>query len=136
MRALFDAPFDGRAKLLVVSRALSLRKRLPVLFAYGDYRPVVVNGTHAEHVVAFARTFERDTIIVAAGRLFSSLGRPIGSLPVAGAWNDTELDVASIVRAAAMTSVLSGESFEARGSLPLARLFADFPGALLHCEAT
>ena len=44
--------------------------------------------------------------------------------------------VASIVRAAAMTSVLSGESFEARGSLPLARLFADFPGALLHCEAT
>ncbi len=136
MRALFDAPFDGRAKLLVVSRALSLRKRLPVLFAYGDYRPVVVNGTHAEHVVAFARTFERDTIIVAAGRLFSSLGRPIGSLPVAGAWNDTQLDVASIVRGAAMTSVLSGESFEARGSLPLARLFADFPGALLHCEAT
>src|SRR6185312_3305613 len=57
LRALFDAPLDGRAKLFVVTHALSLRKRFPALFAYGDYRPVAARGAHAGHVVAFARTF-------------------------------------------------------------------------------
>jgi (1->4)-alpha-D-glucan 1-alpha-D-glucosylmutase len=135
IRALFDAPLDGRAKLFVVARALSLRKRLPALFAYGDYRPVAAQGTHAEHVVAFARSFERDTIVVAAGRLFSSLGPATGALPVAEAWGDTALDGAFIMHGAAMTNMLSGDSFEAGPALPLARLFADFPGALLHFEA-
>src|SRR6185312_2982031 len=135
LRALFDAPLDGRAKLFVVTHALSLRKRLPALFAYGDYRPVAARGAHAGHVVAFARTFERDTIVVAAGRLFSSLGPATGALPVAEAWGDTALDGTFIMHGGAMTNMLSGDGFEAGPALPLARLFADFPGALLHFEA-
>ncbi|HEX6793111.1 MAG TPA: malto-oligosyltrehalose synthase [Casimicrobiaceae bacterium] len=135
IRALFDAPLDGRAKLFVVARTLSLRKRLPALFAYGDYRPVAARGVHGEHVVAFARSFERDTIVVAAGRLLSLLGPAAGALPGADAWGDTALDVAFIGRDAAMTNILSGAPFEGASTLSLARLFADFPGALLHFEA-
>ncbi|HSV65204.1 MAG TPA: malto-oligosyltrehalose synthase [Mycobacteriales bacterium] len=44
---------SGAAKLMVVSRALRLRRDFPELFA--SYRPVLANGPAADHVVAFDR---------------------------------------------------------------------------------
>lgn len=49
---------DGSAdavKLALIRRLLDLRRRHPVLFAEGDYRPLAVTGARAAHVVAFRR---------------------------------------------------------------------------------
>jgi (1->4)-alpha-D-glucan 1-alpha-D-glucosylmutase len=64
---------SGRIKFALTRRLLELRKRLPALFTKGDYRPVAVSGAHAAHVIAFARTHHRKSIIVAASRHLAGL---------------------------------------------------------------
>ncbi|MDC7786567.1 malto-oligosyltrehalose synthase [Rhodoplanes sp. TEM] len=64
---------DGRIKLALTHRLLTLRRQLPELFADGGYVPLPVEGPHAGHVLAFARTGRRDAVIVAAGRHFAPL---------------------------------------------------------------
>jgi (1->4)-alpha-D-glucan 1-alpha-D-glucosylmutase len=46
---------DGRIKQALIGRVLNVRRRLPQLFAEGDYRPVSVEGPLADAVVAFER---------------------------------------------------------------------------------
>jgi len=133
LRALFEPPLDGRAKLFVIARTLALRRELPALFAYGDYRPIRVDGEHAAHVVAFARRHEDQGVIAIVARLFASLGPGVGTLPVGGCWSDTTLDLAFLPSGLAMRDVLAGaQTVASGGELPLATAFADFPGALLH----
>ena len=78
LHALLASPYDGRVKLWVILRALALRRAHPDLFAYGDYRPIPVSGTHADHVVAFARTHGAQGIVAVAGRLFLQQGLEAG----------------------------------------------------------
>jgi (1->4)-alpha-D-glucan 1-alpha-D-glucosylmutase len=133
LRALFAAPSDGAAKLWVVARALALRRQAPALFAFGDYRAIGVQGAHADHIVAFARVHEREGVVVVAGRLFASLGPPVGTLPLAAAWSDTTLDLSFIAPGTQISNVLSGERLAATGNrVAVADVFAHFPGALLH----
>ena len=132
LRALFAAPFDGMAKLWVVARALALRRQAPALFAFGDYRPIGAQGAHADRIVAFARVHEGQAVVVVAGRLFASLGLPVGTLPLAGAWSDTALDLSFVAPGAQLNDVLSGEPVIATGNpMPVSQVLADFPGALL-----
>jgi (1->4)-alpha-D-glucan 1-alpha-D-glucosylmutase len=69
---------SGAAKLLVVSRALRLRRDRPDLFT--GYRPVPAAGAAERHVVAFDR----------GGALSVATRLPVG-LAEAGGWRDTEL---------------------------------------------
>ena len=69
----------GAAKLLVVQRALRLRRARPELFH--GYRPLFAEGAAAEHCVAFLRS---EDLAVVATRL------PFG-LAAAGGWRDTVL---------------------------------------------
>lgn len=133
LRALFDPPFDGRAKLFVLSRGLALRRAHPALFACGDYRPIHATGVHAEHVVAFARMHEGEGVIAAAGRLYVSHGLTVGALPIGSFWRDTALDFSWLPPDTLLSDALGGEAFAAdTAEMPLARLMQDFPGALLR----
>ncbi|MCC7327643.1 MAG: malto-oligosyltrehalose synthase [Burkholderiales bacterium] len=133
LSSLFASPYDGRAKLWVVLRALALRREHPELFAHGGYRRVDVAGAHGDHVVAFARTHGRGGVVVVSGRMFATLGPAVGELPVGDAWGDTTLDLAFLVPGTRLTNVLTGESFASvQPDAAIAKLCADFPGALLH----
>jgi (1->4)-alpha-D-glucan 1-alpha-D-glucosylmutase len=100
---------DGAGKLLLVSRALRLRRDRPGLFS--RYAPLTASGPAAAHVVAF----DRGGAVTVATRL------PVG-LERAGGWRDTTLAVAG-------TDVLTGRSYA--GGTRLADLLADYPAALL-----
>ena len=133
MRGLFDVPFDGRTKLFVVRQALALRRQTPALFAHGDYRPLRAQGSRAAHAVAFARTHEREAIVAIAGRLFASLGVASGVVPLADAWGDTSVELPPVAAGTPITNVLTSQTLAADGRpMRMSRLFADFPGALLH----
>jgi (1->4)-alpha-D-glucan 1-alpha-D-glucosylmutase len=54
-------------------RLLQLRRDFPDLFARGDYQPVRVSGPHAKHVIAFTRSFKRQTLLIAVGRHYAPL---------------------------------------------------------------
>ena len=136
VRALFSSPYDGGAKLWLALRALGLRREHAELFGSGDYRPIEAAGARAKHVVAYARSREREGVIVVAGRLFASLGLDPGVLPVGdAAWAGTTIDVGFLAPGTAMRNVLTGETVIVDGDrLPLARACESFPGALFVYE--
>jgi (1->4)-alpha-D-glucan 1-alpha-D-glucosylmutase len=136
--ALLAHPSDGRAKLWVIARALALRRERPELFAYGDYFPVAVSGGRSRHVVSFARRLGTAGVVVVAGRLFASLGVAPGTAPTgAVAWEDATLDLSFVPAGARLVDVLTGETHDAgAGPLPLAAVFAHFPGAILAYESS
>ncbi|MEV6917363.1 malto-oligosyltrehalose synthase [Amycolatopsis sp. NPDC051106] len=102
---------SGAAKLLVVHKALRLRREHPALFR--GYRPLRAEGAAAEHVLAYTRSAG---LAVAVTRL------PVG-LEAAGGWRDTVLPLPAGV----WTDVLTGR--DAAGDV--ATLFERYPVALL-----
>jgi (1->4)-alpha-D-glucan 1-alpha-D-glucosylmutase len=123
---------DGRAKLYLIWRTLNFRKAHPALFAEGGYLPLEVSGPRDQHVIAFARRHESETLVVAAARWFTRLGQRVHPWPEAELdWGDTRIAVPS---PGTYHHLLAGETLETAGdepSLPAARLFARFPAALL-----
>ena len=134
VRAFFAAPCDGRAKLWLMWRALQFRREHNDLFLKGGYHPVAVSGARSRHAVAYARRLGDSGIVVAAGRLFASMGLEPGTLPVGKpAWDDTVLGLAFLPAGTRLMNVLTGESLETDASrrLPLSRVMTHFPGVLL-----
>jgi (1->4)-alpha-D-glucan 1-alpha-D-glucosylmutase len=63
---------DGRIKLALTQRLLAWRRVLGAVFARGDYRPLLVEGPHRDHVIAFARVHGEQAAILIVGRHFAS----------------------------------------------------------------
>ncbi|WP_120521884.1 malto-oligosyltrehalose synthase [Arthrobacter celericrescens] len=107
---------DEDTKLLVVSRALRLRRGRPELF--GGYRPLAASGAAAGHVIAFDRGADGGGAVTIATRLPKRLERD-------GGWRDTAVDLP-----ADCTDELTGRVFPA-GPAAVGQLLADYPVALL-----
>jgi len=106
---------SGAAKLLVVTRALRLRRDRPELFS--EYRPVYADGPAGGHVVAF----DRGGALTVATRL------PVG-LADSGGWSKTSLPLPP----GDWTDVLTGATYH--GGLVLADLLGRYPVALLATQ--
>jgi (1->4)-alpha-D-glucan 1-alpha-D-glucosylmutase len=79
-RELSGTLADGRAKLLLLSTLLRLRRERPSVFLRGAYLPLPPVGEDAEHVVALARIHEGRALLCLAPRLVLRLldrGRPV-----------------------------------------------------------
>lgn len=68
---LAEAWRDGRIKLHLLRKLLEIRRNDAELFRRGDYIGLDVTGPDADHVIAFARRWKRDEIVVAVGRHFA-----------------------------------------------------------------
>jgi (1->4)-alpha-D-glucan 1-alpha-D-glucosylmutase len=106
----------GRAKLLLTSRALRLRRDRAHLFT--RYTPMTVIGDAAEHAIAY----DRGGAVAVATRL------PVG-LAARGGWGDTVL----LRHGGGTIDALTGRRFEA-GRVPLRELLSFYPVALLVPE--
>jgi (1->4)-alpha-D-glucan 1-alpha-D-glucosylmutase len=106
----------GAVKLLVVHRALTLRRDRPELF--DGYRALRAEGVAAEHVIAFTRSAD---LVVVATRL------PVG-LESSGGWRDTVLPLPA--GSGPWTDLLTGRP-AAGQCAALAGLLDHFPVALL-----
>jgi len=109
-----DVDESGAAKLLVVQRALRLRRDRPELFR--GYRPLAAEGPAADHLLAYARS---EDLVVLATRL------PVG-LERRGGWSGTTLDLAD----GAWIDVLTGTPVDG-GRVPVESVLARYPVALL-----
>ncbi|HUG24049.1 malto-oligosyltrehalose synthase [Piscinibacter sp.] len=128
--ALAANPHNGRAKLWIAWRLLTLRRERPALFRDGAYAALEAHGTHAEHVLAFARRHEGTTLLVIAGRLFARLLGEAERLPLGEAvWADTTVAV-DLPDGTRLTDVLCGETRTVEdGHIALGAAFARFPAA-------
>lgn len=111
----WQPPVDasGAAKLLLVSRALRLRRDRPDLFT--RYTPLETAGSASEHAIAF----DRGGAVAIATRL------PLG-LVGRGNWGDTVV----MLPAGTWRDELTGREV-AGGAARLAEVLADYPVALL-----
>jgi (1->4)-alpha-D-glucan 1-alpha-D-glucosylmutase len=131
---------DGRVKLYVTHRALTLRRDHPQLFAAGSYHPLSARGEHAEHVIGFARRHESQVVVVAVPRLAARLTGFAGRLPMgAEVWGDTWLSLGDAALEGAYRDRFSGLMLETQTrdgvpALAAGALFASFPVALLERE--
>ena len=107
----------GAAKLLVVSRALRVRREHPEWFGPGaSYRPLWASGSAAEHLVAFVRA---ETVVTVVPRLVLGLRR-------GGGWRDTTLTLPD----GRWLDVLTGRRHDG-GTAYVLRLLRDFPVTML-----
>ncbi len=83
---------DGRIKQHVIRRLLVFRRQNPELFFAGSYEPIAVSGPRADHVIAFARRYGRQTLVVVVPRLVHAM-IPDDGLPRPDGWGNTSLDL-------------------------------------------
>jgi (1->4)-alpha-D-glucan 1-alpha-D-glucosylmutase len=125
---LADPSGDGvdAAKLLVVSRALRLRRQWPDVFR-GAYAPLGADGPAADHLVAFTRpgVTNADTNGPAVAALATRLS--VG-LERRGGWGDTTVQLP----AGRWRDVLTGVENGGDNDLALGEVFAALPVALLQ----
>lgn len=135
-RRLMAAWPDGRIKLSIMHRLLRLRRELPGLFTDGSYEPMAVNGARADHALAFVRRHRTDRLIVAVGRLFSSLLEATEpSYEASADWNDTQVAGPGDIQGV-WTNVLTGQEVAVvrdgdATRLPVNEVLAVLPVAVL-----
>jgi (1->4)-alpha-D-glucan 1-alpha-D-glucosylmutase len=133
-RDLMAFPDDGRVKLFVIRQALACRRARATLFQAGDYLSLEVQGPLAEHVLAFARIRAGEAAIAVVPRLLARRGRPEPPLGVDFWGEDTHL-VVPPAAGARFTDALTACPLVAEGGrLPVSRILASLPVALLVRE--
>jgi (1->4)-alpha-D-glucan 1-alpha-D-glucosylmutase len=135
-RQLLDSRADGRIKLYVSQRMLCLRRERRELFVGGSYTPLRGN----QHVAAFARAAEGQTLVVAApiqlailtgGMLVDPIGPDV--------WRDDSLRIPG-EPGRIYTDIFTGRALATRvedgkPTLKLAEVFGVFPVAALLATA-
>ena len=128
---------DGRVKLYLTQRVLEQRREHPRVYAEGGYVPLEVSGRLCNHVVAFARTFETNTMISVAPRLMVSITNGESAFPVGEPiWGDTRIQLTDGT-ATRFENVLTGDVVNTSddgevASILVADVLASFPVALLR----
>jgi (1->4)-alpha-D-glucan 1-alpha-D-glucosylmutase len=138
MDRLVSNPCDGAIKLYTTSASLRLRKEQRALFAQGSYTALTATGSRANHIVGFARSLGRKTVIALAGRFFLRMLHAHPA-PTGDVWGDTAVMLPRKIKQASFRDVLTGQkiSIEQRedgAAIPLAQAFAHCPAALLETE--
>jgi (1->4)-alpha-D-glucan 1-alpha-D-glucosylmutase len=84
---------NDRIKQYLIARLLGLRKSVPALFTYGDYQPLMAEGTRHEHILAFSRRYQRTYLVVIVPIHVGALcGTDTLMLP-ANWWGDTSVSL-------------------------------------------
>ena len=122
-------PADGAIKLLVIQRALELRRAHPDLFFQGSYLPLRATGPRHNNVITFARVRGRAAAIAVAGRFFLNLPPD--------PWASSTLAIRRELPLGAYRDVFTDRTFQIdtgvrKRGLPLREVFGTLPIALLH----
>ncbi len=127
---------DGRIKLYVTYKALNFRRQHSDLFLEGEYIPLNGSEESGAHLIAFARNIGDKWAIAAVPRLVARQAAP--RAPGKEMWGESLLDIPAEAPLS-WKNILTGETLEVLHTsgpknLPLHRIFARFPVALLWGE--
>lgn len=130
VKELLEAKTDGRIKLLLTTQGLKARAHYRDLFLEGEYLPLEVHGSFANHIVAFARRYQNQYAVAIAPRFLTQLIQP-GENPLGEAvWKDTHLTLPEGVPTTWM-NVLTEQPLQSGSHLPIGAALSHFPVALL-----
>ncbi|MEO0769258.1 MAG: malto-oligosyltrehalose synthase, partial [Cyanobacteria bacterium J06649_4] len=124
---------NGSIKMFLLMRVLNARHRFKAVFESGSYEPLETVGTHAKHVVAYARRHGNTTVVVGVPRFLTGLVEAT-ALPCGEAvWKDTAIQLPDGV-SGTWTNWLDDSSFKEENRILLTEAFLHFPVALLVNE--
>lgn len=129
LQSYLSSPDNGKIKLYLTYHLLRLRNSMSLLFMNGDYETLHINGSHADNVIAFKRSFANESIIVICGRFYTEL-TPNNMLPLGHeCWQDTLLLLDE--PKATWKNTLTNEEFILEHEITIAELLKSFPAAVL-----
>jgi (1->4)-alpha-D-glucan 1-alpha-D-glucosylmutase len=126
---------DGKVKLYVIYKALHLRRKQRELFHTGSYTALRASGRRSQNVCAFERRNDSARAITVVPRLTTRFINP-QSFPSAEIWQENSL-ILPTDAPTRWSNVFTGQElettvFQQSQVLPLARVFDNFPVALLE----
>jgi (1->4)-alpha-D-glucan 1-alpha-D-glucosylmutase len=130
IQELLNHKTDGRIKLFLTAQLLQARTNYVSLFQDGDYLPLEVQGTYANHIIAFARREGNQTAIAIAPRFLTSLIQPEDNPNGLSVWQDTHLLLPSETPLT-WKNLLTQQPLQTTQTLSIAAALTHFPVALL-----
>lgn len=131
---LLDNWRDGCLKLYLAKKVLTFRRAHKELFMHGEYLSLYATGAKKECVCSFARCWKGLWAITAVPRLTTRLVKP-GAFAIGDAvWRRGSLLLPRNAPGAWINLLSAQRIAASERSIPLARIFADFPFALLVHE--
>jgi malto-oligosyltrehalose synthase/4-alpha-glucanotransferase len=123
--ALWTDRTNGNIKAWLINKLLKFRLKNVALFSKGTYHPLQVKGKYKDQVIAFARVYKSNWLIVAA-----PLNAAIAGLPNNVEWEDT---CVVLPENAPLNSVdvLAGTTKELSREVSLSDLLHNFPVSIL-----
>lgn len=140
LRGMLENLADGRAKLYLTWRALTLRREMAEHFRQADYAGLGSNGERADNLIAFARSFERRSLVYAAARRYCDLSSGPLQPPCGDVWSGTWLQLPGDRENRRFRELFSGVTIhsrrtDAQHAIAASDLFAHWPVAVLIEEA-
>jgi malto-oligosyltrehalose synthase/4-alpha-glucanotransferase len=126
-----DGHIHEAAKLELTGSLLRFRSDHISLFTYGEYVPINVMGKWKEHVIAFARVYKSEWLIIVAPL---NMGR-LASLSKANAnidWEDTKITLPFGAPSQYQHLLLKSEATIGNDSILVGELFTAGPAAILY----
>ncbi|MCC5606814.1 malto-oligosyltrehalose synthase [Nostoc sp. CHAB 5834] len=134
IQELLSDKTDGRIKLFLTAQLLQARTNYVSLFQDGDYLPLEIQGTYANHIIAFARREGNQTAIAIAPRFLTNLIQP-GENPLGESiWKNTHL-LLPPGTSSTWKNVLTQQPLQTTQTLSIGSALAHFPVALLISSA-
>jgi (1->4)-alpha-D-glucan 1-alpha-D-glucosylmutase len=127
---LLQTRTDGRIKLFLIYKILNERRKRPGLFEKGDYHSLKACGKYSNHVVAYIRSRDDQSIATIAPRFLRSL---IGAeeLPLGpDVWQDTEIAL-PVEMEGNWQNAITGETVRIKKTVQVCQILARFPVSLL-----
>jgi (1->4)-alpha-D-glucan 1-alpha-D-glucosylmutase len=133
---LLDSWIDARIKLFITTCGLRFRRAHADLVLMGGYQPLEVEGSSADHVVAFARHDASGMLLAVVPRMTVSLAKGHRPLPLGSqAWGTTRVLLPPSADGEQFLHLLTGETVQVTtGTLPAAAVFRTCPVGLLWAE--
>ncbi|HEU4472491.1 MAG TPA: malto-oligosyltrehalose synthase, partial [Flavisolibacter sp.] len=126
---LWEHRHNGKIKLWLVNILASLRQQYPQLFTAGEYIPLQVEGEYGRHVMAFARSYRQQVLVVAIPLHTAILSREQAAALEKIDWKDTFIHLPEGT-AAGWNHALSGMAVNGH-TLKVSEIFSSLPLALL-----
>ncbi len=136
IRSLSRNPFNGKFKLWLTQALLNLRKENPDLFEKGAYLPLKAEGKYRRHLLAFARHWDSQWLIVAVPLITASLSdKQDGEYLSEVDWGTTRI----VIPGKSTThwkNLLTLANQKFTGSIPAAEIFSAAPAGIFMKELT
>lgn len=127
---LWEDRRSGKVKLWLTQMLYTLRAQQPELFNKGEYLPLTVEGACKDHVLAFARKYRQQVLIIAVPLHTAVLSRDQGAGATEIDWKDTAIQLPAGVTGEWSHFFTEVELTPQRG-LSVASLFSTWPFAIV-----